>query len=220
MIDVAHYKRLIRKVIASIRRIELKNRDFTIISNNCCGGFIYDIYRLKYKTPTIGCVIFPDQYCKFVSNLDYYLSKEIKVLNANKSCHLKIINKLNLPKQIGIIDDDIEVCFVHYRSADEGCKKLNKRKERVNKNNLLVKFNDQNGCLIENYEEFKKLNVKNKLFFTSNEHMNASSFSIMFKKFKDKGYVVDDIKTSLKEINIKEILNNLLIKEEIGHDYK
>lgn len=208
MARIAHYKRLIRKILSPIRRIGLKNKDFTIISNNCWGGFIYDFFGLKYKTPTIGCIIFPDQYCKFVNNIDYYLSKEIKVLDVNKSSHIDIINKLKLPKQLGIIDD-IEICFVHYKNADEGCKKWNKRKTRVNKNNMLVKFNDQNGCILKNYEEYKKLNVKNKLFFTANDNMMDSPWSIMFKKYKKEGFVIDDIKTSLKYIDIKKILNNL-----------
>ncbi len=68
-----HTKRKIRALIAPMRKIGLNNKDFTIISNNCWGGYIYDRYGLKYMTPTIGGIFFPDDYIKFISNLDYYL---------------------------------------------------------------------------------------------------------------------------------------------------
>ena len=34
-------KKKIKKIIGNVNRIGLKNRDFTIISNNCWGGFVY-----------------------------------------------------------------------------------------------------------------------------------------------------------------------------------
>lgn len=35
----AHAKRIIRKTISPVRRIGLKNRSISIISNNCWGGY-------------------------------------------------------------------------------------------------------------------------------------------------------------------------------------
>ena len=84
-------KRKLRKIISFIRRIGLKNRDFTIISNNCWGGFIYDIFGLKYQTPTIGTYFFSEDYVKFVNNLDYYLGLDVKPLRFEDSKHKDVL---------------------------------------------------------------------------------------------------------------------------------
>ena len=39
------------------RRLRLRNKDFTIISNNCSATFIYTDLRMKKLTPTINMVI-------------------------------------------------------------------------------------------------------------------------------------------------------------------
>lgn len=40
--------------------------------------------------------------------------------------------------------DDIEVVFLHYKSEEEAYQKWNRRKKRINYNNLIFKFNDMN----------------------------------------------------------------------------
>lgn len=41
------------------RSKKLIDEHFTIISNNCWGGTIYQSYGVKYQTPTIGMFIMP-----------------------------------------------------------------------------------------------------------------------------------------------------------------
>ena len=43
-----------RKFLAGQRRKMLKNTQFTILSNNCWGGMIYESYGLPNQTPTAG----------------------------------------------------------------------------------------------------------------------------------------------------------------------
>ena len=40
-----------RKAWANVRNKKLKNKDFTIISNNCWGGMIYEVYGLQKTSP-------------------------------------------------------------------------------------------------------------------------------------------------------------------------
>ncbi len=44
----------VRKVPAKLRRKALRFTDFTIISNNCWGGMIYESYNLPKQSPTVG----------------------------------------------------------------------------------------------------------------------------------------------------------------------
>ena len=40
--------------LADWRKKQLKSTDFTIISNNCWGGMIYESYNLPKESPTVG----------------------------------------------------------------------------------------------------------------------------------------------------------------------
>ena len=210
----ASLKRKIRKIISPIRKIGLKNRDFSIISNNCWGGYVYDTFGLKYNTPTIGLYIFSDDYIKFISNLRHYLSLDAKVLSIEDSKYKHILKNNGKKIMLGIVDD-IELVFVHYESAEEAVKKWNKRRTRVDYSNLLIKFNDQNLFNDQNFIEFNNMKCLNKLFFTANEKYCKKDYCFQIKKYEKYGYVLDDIKSSSKIMNIKKFLNNLNRDKEV-----
>jgi len=53
-------------------RSQLKNRNFTIVSNNCWGGEVYRGFGLPYQTPFVGLFLFPACYIKLLKNLKNY----------------------------------------------------------------------------------------------------------------------------------------------------
>lgn len=187
-------KRRLRKLISPIRRRGLKNTDFTIISNNCWAGVVYDILGMKYNTPTIGCYFSSCDYVKFCSNLKYYLSLDLIQEKDDK----KIVGRL----------DDIKINFVHYKSFEEAYEKWNRRKVRINFDNMIVKYSDQNEFNDNDYEVFSKLEYK-KIFITSNLKYKECKNTIFIKKYEKQGYAVDDIKPSLKKINIVKFINEI-----------
>lgn len=84
MFIIAQIKRRIEKIFAIFYKKGLKNKTFSILSNNCWGGKIYDKYALPYLTSTIGLWIPPTDYIKFLKNLDFYSKqKYIKFLILN-----------------------------------------------------------------------------------------------------------------------------------------
>ena len=203
----AHTKRIVRKILSPISRIGLKNRSFSIISNNCWGGYVYDLFGLEYKTPTIGLYFFAKEFIKFISNLEYYLGIDAAPLDVNNSRYKDELLKRG-HTMLGHVDD-VEFVFIHYSSASQGCEKWNRRKNRVRFDNLLIKFNDQNLFSPSDYWAFRSLEFCNKLFFTANSSYANEAFSICFKEYKKAGFVADDIKTSKKHVNFKNLLNNL-----------
>ena len=52
-----------------IRRKFLKNKNFTIISNNCWAGTVYEVYDIIEKTPTVEMFILSRDYLKLSKNL-------------------------------------------------------------------------------------------------------------------------------------------------------
>lgn len=207
-----HLKRRIRKILSPIRRIGLNNYNFTIISNNCWGGVIYDILGLKYLSPTIGCYMMAEDYLKFISDLDYYLSIDVIPLFSKDEDMNDAGTSISIPK--GKLDD-LTIYFVHYSDSIIAAEKWNARRKRVNFENMLVKNSDQNEFNESLFEKFQSLSFENKVFFTSNRNLKGKENYVYFiDKYEKNGYAVDDIKSSFKIVNFKKILNNMVVTKK------
>ncbi len=195
------------KKISKIRNKSLKNKNFTIISNNCWGGYIYRLFNLPYQSPTIGLFIMPNDYLKFVNNLEYYL----------KECKLKFINPKDSHNYdelvshacygsypVGLLDD-VEILFMHYKTEAEALEKWNRRCERINWDNLIIKFNDQNGCTNEQIEKFNKINKYDKMICFIAKKI-PGKYNIYMWEFKKDGYVVDDKYWLMQHLNLKKLI--------------
>lgn len=134
-----------RNIFASNRKKQLNNSDFTIISNNCWGGIAYEYYGIPKLSPTVGTYFFADDYIKFITNLQYYLSKPIIFITAEESKYRDTLyerGEKDIP--IGVLGD-VEIVFLHYKSIDIARDKWNRRIRRVNYNNLVAKFSRMNS---------------------------------------------------------------------------
>ena len=67
------------------QRKALKNKHFTIISDNCWGGRIYQELGLPYQSPFIGLFIYSPDYVKLLANLKHYLSGELPLVFVEES---------------------------------------------------------------------------------------------------------------------------------------
>lgn len=209
--------KFLRLKFANNRNKKLENKDFTIISNNCWGGMIYESYNLKKLSPTVGLFFMADDYIKFISNIKYYLNCELKFINKatskNRDCLANTYRFGEYP--IGLLDD-IEIYFVHYKSEEEAKEKWKRRCKRINFNNILFKFSDQNGCTENDVINFSKLQYKNKLLFTVKDWNIDKNQYIKFYQYNKK-----NIQTSHepfgnnRKINITTYLNNMIKDNDI-----
>lgn len=205
--------RLVKKVKAPFDKIGLKNKTFSIISNNCFGGFIYDRFGLQYASPTVGLSFPSKDYLKFLKNLEHYLNCQIEDLPKEQIKNLEFlkVNNLNIDTCKLFKLDDLEVNCLHYPNPKVANEKWKRRAKRVNLDNLLVKMNDQNCATVEDMKEFLKLPFKNKLLFTANPYFkNSKDPNVIFmSKYEKLGYVKEDYLSYSKYVKIKKILNNL-----------
>ncbi|WP_300358132.1 DUF1919 domain-containing protein [Fusobacterium sp.] len=203
-------KKIYKKIIKFIRReILLKNKNFTIISNNCFGGKIYEYFDLPKKSPTVGAYFFAKDYLKFLKNLEYYLSLEFRFISFKESKHIEYLSEESKNCPIGVLDD-IEIIFLHYKTEKEVIEKWNRRIKRINWEKMIVKFNDQNNATEEDIIEFDKLPFKNKICFIANPIKNKKLESvIIFKEYTGKKYVLNDVSRWKNYLNIIKYLNNL-----------
>lgn len=113
-------------------------------------------------SPTVGLYLNAPCYIKFISNLRYYIDLDLKftqISRYNGRCEYPI----------GLLDD-IEIHFLHYKSEKEAYEKWNRRKQRINYDNLFIKFCDNDYCTEEHVIAFSKLNYKKKVMFTAKKY--------------------------------------------------
>ena len=162
-----------RRLFGNVHQKTLKNRQFTIISNNCWGGEVYEYYNLQKQSPTVGLFFMADDYIKFIEHLDDYIAAELRFIKPIES-RWKDWPQVYGDKRFGYYpvgvlssnDEEIEIFFLHYHSEEEARSKWQRRCERINWDKLLVKFNDQNGCTAEHIKKFIGLGFPHKAFFT------------------------------------------------------
>ena len=205
-----YFGKTIFKPIRIYRRTKLLNDNFSIISNNCWGGVIYQKLNLPYLSPTVGTYFYAEDYIKFLSNLEYYLSITPKIIPINQSKYSKELSELKVYKYfpIGVIDD-IEIIFLHYRSDQEAISKWERRKKRINMENLIIKFNDQNQCTYEHLKKFESLEYDNKICFTAKEYYGCENLIVVKQKKSD--FIKSDISFFKKPIDIIKYINNITI---------
>lgn len=203
-------------ITQKLRRNKIINDNFTIISNNCWAGFIYQSYNLPYNTPTIGMFIVAEDYIRFISNLDYYLSvKKWKKVEPRDSKWYEQLCNISKYGQYPIARiDDIELHLLHYSSIDEAKKAWDRRKKRINKKYVLYKFSEMNLCTEKDIINFQNLKYKNKICFISSQFKElANEYTyIVSKKNKPQLAASEEPFGNSLKVNINKILNNLEVE--------
>lgn len=154
------------------RRKKIKYTDFTIISNNCWGGLVYQYFGLPYNTPVVGCGFMDDDYIKFLENFEYYISQPLIFIEFEQSKRHSYYVKKNIsrpPCPIALLGD-VEICFTHYKSEQEAREKWQRRCGRINRKHMIVKMSQRYDSNTENLRRFKDLPFNNKICFTECEY--------------------------------------------------
>jgi uncharacterized protein (DUF1919 family) len=183
-----------KNLAQGVSKTRLRNTNFTIISNNCWGGEVYRELSLPYQTPFVGLFLFAPCYIRLLNNLRAYLEGTLAFTRvsryefANQQRDQGIWNCY----PIGLLDDDIEIHFMHYSSDSEAREKWFRRLKRINWNtsNVFLKFCDRGLCTEQLIAEFDKLNFTQKVCFTSKNYPELKS-SVWIEECKNEPCVVD-----------------------------
>jgi len=159
---------VVDRYFAWIPRSKLKNKNFSIIGNNCFVGGMYHKYGLKYNTPTIWTYIFPDDYLRFLVRLDWYLAQPLKFTSFSAHEMSKRFTKLTgKVYPIGLLGGDVEIHFMHYKTQEKAAEKWVSRLKRLCRDNLFFVFSDSEEFCQEHLEKFARLPFKHKVFFSA-----------------------------------------------------
>ena len=188
-------------------RKKFKGKNFTVISNNCWAGRLYQYLDMPYLSPTAGLYFFADDYLKFIDNLRYYLSLELEFISVEESKYCDILKERNHIVPIGRLDD-VEIVFLHYKTKEEAKEKWERRKKRVNYDSILFKFSRMNGCTDEHLDRFAELDFNNKIFI-NNRRNKKYDFEYYIEGYDDKEEILNDTQPFPGKNKVKSVLKRL-----------
>ncbi len=175
-------------------RKQLKQTDFTILSQNCIGGVFYHDMGLKFATPTVNLYFDAPDFLRFVLNLDYYLAQPLEMHWGEEY-------------PIGTLDD-VTIHFMHYETCTRAKEAWERRVKRIHRQNLVILCTDRNGFGPQEYEMWKQV-PSPKLLFTANPTYTEDS--LFFQEYTEQGYVdnlIDGSKFYMQN-RLTEILESL-----------
>lgn len=191
---------------AWVRR-RIKSRDFTIISNNCWAGRVYQYLDMPYLSPTVGLYFFAEEYVKFVSDLRHYLETPLRFIPAEESKYRDMLKWWNhMEKPIGVLDD-VEIVFLHYSNAEEAMEKWNRRVGRINYDHLIIKFSNMNMCTEEHIARFDQLPFERK-FVLNNRKKPVYKSEVYWPGYDGKPGILMDTKPFPGKLNLVSLLQN------------
>ena len=135
----------------------IKNKDFSIICSTCIGGVIYHRLGMKFLSPTINLWMNQKDFIKLIKNLQYYMDQELSFIKSEYNYPVAQLNR------------EITIFFNHALNDEEARETWNKRKVRINYNNLYIIMYDRDGITKEDIESLKDIQCR-KLIVLSENH--------------------------------------------------
>lgn len=134
---------------------KIKKSQLTILSCNCFGGMVYNLFGLPFKSSLINMYESAADFIKLLRNFSDYEKKELRFYKWSYSK----LQKKDFPSfHLG----DVVINMNHYNSIDEGRAKWEERILRVNHYNVLaVMFTNEK----EQLKEFDELPFSKKVCF-------------------------------------------------------
>lgn len=150
-----------------VARSLLKNKNFTIISDDCWGGEVYRELNLPYMTPFIGCFINPEDYLHLLQNIEHHLCLPLRFIDSTKK-----LPNTELLFPVALLGD-IEINFMHYKTPLEAKEKWERRLKRINLKNVFYKIDftrpgpyGKRAYLSKDIEQWSQLCLSNSIAIT------------------------------------------------------
>ncbi len=177
---VKKLKELLENACKLYFRKKLLNKEFTVISNDCWGGEVYKLLNLPFNSPFIGCMIMAPCYLELLKDLKDNLKGNLTFIGKSKYPQVENLRSEKGYFPTGLLNNSIEIHFLHYNSESEVVNKWYRRVQRVNYSNLFVKFDGgKDYASEENIKTFKKLNFDQKLLILPG-HLSGLSENTLF----------------------------------------
>lgn len=149
---------LFKQPFFDLKRWEaVQKNGVSIIANNCWGGFTCKSVGLRFNSPFINMWMNSNDYLTMVENFKYYMDIEPRFIRMEYD---RVLGQ-EYPV-VGL--DDVEIHWNHYTDFEEALQIWNRRKARINYENVLIEMFITNK---EDLQRFLKLPQKYKVGFSS-----------------------------------------------------
>ncbi len=156
--------------------IVLQKDSVTIISNNCIGGVLCHDFGLRFCSPFVNTNISMEHYLQICRHLKAYMQVKLQQVEVTKEVQdyfYKNLGNGRVDFPVGKLElsgeSPVLIFFQHYSTFEQGLEAWERRKERINYDNLFFivatdLMNNQNEC-----EDFAnlKLSTQRKLLLTT-----------------------------------------------------
>ncbi|MCQ2520959.1 MAG: DUF1919 domain-containing protein [Lachnospiraceae bacterium] len=175
---------LARKIYKKMERANnarrLKNKNATILCPTCIGGVISHKLGVQFLSPTVNLWMYEDDFYDFVLHIEEYAAAEVEDHGYHETEHYPIgIIKRN--------DKKITIYFNHHKQFAEAKADWDRRKKRINYDNLFV---IASTCIGENEEiigrwENVRRNVKGLVCFTAKDYKKCD-YALQLRSFANR----------------------------------
>ena len=167
MKKVAKYKKMLLRGM-------LADRHFCVVSNDCWGGEVYRKLGVEYNTPFVGLYVMAPCYLLLLKDL-HVIEREMKFIPISKYSYCnELRNTSGSRYPIGVLPGNIEIHFQHYGSEEEALSAWCRRIDRMNWDNLCVKFDAGKDLATPDLvEQFAQLNFPAKLCILPSTDVHA-----------------------------------------------
>lgn len=157
---------------------KLTKESFSLISQNCIGGvFCHDMGR-EFLSPTINLYFKAKDFIELVNDLEYYMSLELDM-------------DFTYEYPVGRLGS-LEVHFYHYKTAAEAKTAWERRKKRIDYENIVVVMTDRDGFDDSVYAKWCQIQ-KPKVLFTANKRYGEHPDAVYYPEFEKEGCVNNDL---------------------------
>lgn len=153
----------------------IKKNTPTIFSPICWGGVTYHSLGLRFESPFINMFLLEEDYMHFLGDPKSYIVHEIRYKKTGWSEIMK--------KEYPVADcDGIEMHFNHFNSFEEAKSSWDKRKKRINWDNILaMMFTDKPDVA----EKFLEMKYSKRILFTSFKIDNKDVVYLDLNNYRD-----------------------------------
>lgn len=147
---------VVNSLYESILRHRLRNHDFSIICSNCAGGVISHRLGKAFRSPTVNLWMRQRDFLKLAADLRTYMSCELEFVDSEYDYPVARLK-------------DVLIYFNHSQSNAEAAADWNRRKARINYENLFLLMYDREDLTLAELREIEKIPCRGKVVFSDKE---------------------------------------------------
>ena len=149
--------------------MELKRSSVSIISDLCWGGLTYKLLGLPCLSPFRNLFIWDSDYLRLLVDLKHYcVEGELEYLEQRT-------DDSGEEYPVMLLGGDVKLHFNHVKTPEEAVEQWERRRNRINWDNLFLEMHTENPCIERDFDRLAK-DVKHVCFVSYESALSHSVF--------------------------------------------